>query len=113
MHPPDTFAESREPRSVPDGSSAPPPGLDDAKNSAAGDIRRAVGLCVAEHRDGIETLRACARAARTDGVKPERVVLMIHAAWDEIDSDPGAGAERDRQRLRLSGIALDAYFADD
>jgi hypothetical protein len=79
----------------------------------ARDIRRAVGLCVAEHREGNETIRRCARAARADGVKPEQLVLLIHAAWDEINSNPGASAERDGQRLRLSGIALDAYFADD
>ncbi len=113
MYSPDTLAESREPLNSRNGSSAPPQGLEDANDSMVGDIRRAVGLCVAEHRDGIETLRHCARAARADGVKPERVVLLIHHAWDEIDSDPRASEERDRQRLRLTGIALDSYFADD
>ena len=79
----------------------------------AGAIRLAVHQYVAQEHDGIESLRRCSRAARTDGVKPERVVVLIHAAWDEYAAHTGASAEDDAKRLRLTGMALDAYFADD
>jgi hypothetical protein len=112
MHSADAFAESSGPLKSRDGSSAAPPGFDGVADSLVGAIRVAVALCVAEQRDGIETLGRCVRAARAAGIKPERVVLLIHTAWDEIDSDPGVDAERDRKRLRLTGMALDTYFAD-
>jgi hypothetical protein len=111
MHAPDTFAESGSPLTPRDGSSAASPAAESGENTMAGAIRLAVGLCVAEHRDGIETLRRCARAAREDGVKPERVVVLVHAAWDEYAGSASANADRDGKRLRLTGIALDAYFA--
>jgi hypothetical protein len=111
MHAPDTFAESGSPLKPRDGSSAASPAPDSADNTIAGPIRLAVGLCVAEQRDGIETLRRCVRAAREDGIKPERVVLWVHAAWDEYAGHAEANADRDGKRLRLTGIALDAYFA--
>jgi hypothetical protein len=76
-------------------------------------IRLAVGQCVAQEHDGIETLRRCVRAARADGVKPEHVVLLVHAAWDEYAADAGSSGEHEMRRLRLTGAALDAYFADD
>ena len=79
----------------------------------AGAIRLAVRQCVAQDHDGIESLRRCSREARTDGVKPEHVVLLIHAAWDEYAAHTDATAEHDMKRLRLTGVALDAYFADD
>jgi hypothetical protein len=61
----------------------------------------------------METLRRCARAARSDGVKPERVVIVIHAAWEEYAAPGGATADRDSKRLHLTDAALNAYFADD
>jgi hypothetical protein len=110
MQSPDMFAESGSPLKSRDGSSAASPAPESADNTMAGALRLAVGLCVAEHRDGIETLRRCVRAARADGVKPERVVVLVHIAWDEYAGKEGANADRDGKRLRLTGIALDAYF---
>jgi hypothetical protein len=107
----DGFAESGSPLKPSDGSSAPSPVPDNAGNTMAGALRLAVGLCVAEHHDGLETLRRCVRTAREDGVKPERVVVLVHTAWDEYAGQAGAIADRDGKRLRLTGIALDAYFA--
>jgi hypothetical protein len=89
----------------------PPPG--NANNTVARAIHLAVRQCVAQEQDGIETLRRCVHAARTDGVKPEHVVLLIHAAWDEYATHDGTSGDHDLRRLRLTGAALDAYFADD
>jgi hypothetical protein len=78
------------------------------------ELRMAVGQCVAQHRDGIEAVRRCARAARAAGVKPEHVVVLIHSAWDDYAGISGASADREGlKRLRLTGVALDAYFGDD
>jgi hypothetical protein len=79
----------------------------------AGAIRLAVHQCVAQEHDGIESLRRSSRAARTDGVKPEHVVRLIHAAWDECAARTDPSADDDAKRLRLTGVALDAYFVDD
>jgi hypothetical protein len=76
-------------------------------------IRVAVGQCVTQQPDGVEMLRRCVRTARSDGVKPEHVVVLIRTAWDHCAANASANAEHDLQRLRLTGVALDAYFADD
>lgn len=76
-------------------------------------LRLAVGQCVAEQDGAIETLRRCVRACRADGVKPEHVVVLIHAAWDEYAAPVGTSADRDAKRHHLIDAALDAYFADD
>jgi hypothetical protein len=107
----DGFAESGSPPKPRDPSSAPSPVPDNAHNTVTRALRLAVGLCVAEHHDGIETLRRCVRRAREDGVTPERVVVLVHTAWDEYAGQPDGNADRDGKRLRLTGIALDAYFA--
>ncbi len=107
----DGFVESGSPLKPRDGSSAPSPVPDYADNTVTRALHLAVGLCVAEHDDGIETLRRCVRTAREDGVKPERVVVLVHTAWDEYASQADTNADRDGKRLRLTGIALDAYFA--
>jgi hypothetical protein len=104
MHSPDTSAESRSPLKP------ATPALEGADNPSAGALRLAVGRCVAGDQDGIETLRRCVRAARAEGVKPERVVMVVHAAWDKYAASVG---EHDMRRLRLTGVALDAYFGDD
>jgi hypothetical protein len=106
----DAFAESGSPLKPSDRSSAPSPVPGNADSTAAMAIRFAVGLCVAEHHDGIETLRRAGRTAREDGVKPERVVVLVHAAWDAYAGKPGVNADRDGKRLRLTAIAVDAYF---
>jgi hypothetical protein len=76
-------------------------------------IHLAVGQCVAQQHDGLETLGRCVRAARADGVKPEHVVRLVHSAWDEYASHAGTSGEHDMRRLRLTGAALDAYFANE
>lgn len=119
MHSADTSAQPMPPLKPRDGSSAASPSPDGANTTMTRDtmtreIRLAVGQCVAEHHDGIEMVRRCARAARASGVKPEHVVLLIHAAWDDYTGVAGASADRDGlKRLRLTGVALDAYFGDD
>ena len=51
--------------------------------------------------------------APAEGVKPEKAVLIIHAAWDGCCENRNASRDRDARRLRLTNLALDAYFADD
>ena len=109
----DMSAESGSPPKSRDGSSAASPAPDSWDNATAGAIRLAVHKCVAQEHDGIESLRRCSRAARGDGVKPEHVVLLIHAAWDEYTAHTGLSGDHDMKRLRLTGVALDAYFADE
>jgi hypothetical protein len=73
-----------------------------------------VQQCAADDHDGLEALRCCARVARVDGIKPEHLVLLIHSAFDDYRGNRSdTTAERDRKRLHLSSVALDAYFADD
>jgi hypothetical protein len=109
----DTFAESTPSPKPRDASSASSPASDSADKTMVRAIRLAVRLCVAEQQDGIEALRHCARAARADGVKPEYVVRLIRAAWDEYAGQSGASEERAGKRLRLTNLALDEYFTDD
>jgi hypothetical protein len=109
----DTSSESRSPLQSRDGSSAVTPPPDSANVTMARAIRLAVRQCVAQEHDGIETLRRCVHAARADGVKPEHVVLLVHAAWDECATPTGDSGDYDLRRIRLTGVALDAYFADD
>jgi hypothetical protein len=113
MQSPDTSSESRSPLTSRDGPSAVTSLPDSANNPMARAIHLAVRQCVAQEHDGIETLRRCVRAARADGAKPEHVVLLVHSAWDECAGHAGASGEHDIKRLRLTGAALDAYFADD
>jgi hypothetical protein len=113
MQSPDTFAESASPLKSRDGSSAASPAPGSADNTVTRALRFAAGQCVAQPHDGIETLRRCVRAARADGVKPEHIVLLIHTAWDDYDAGTSASAERDRKRLHLTGVAMDAYCADE
>jgi hypothetical protein len=113
MQSPDTSSESRPPLKSRDGSPAIEPAPDTANVTMARALRLAVGQCVAQQHDGIETLRRCVRAARAGGVKPEHVVVLIRAAWEEYAAHVGASADRDAKRLQLTDVALDAYFADD
>lgn len=113
MNAPDAFANSTGQMTPRDESpvSAGPDRADRATRSA---IRRAVQQCAADDHDGLEALRGCARVARIDGIKPEHLVLLIHSAFDDYRGNRNdATAERDRKRLHLSSVALDAYFADD
>ena len=102
----DMSAESGSPPKSRDGSSAASPAPDSWDNATAGAIRLAVHKCVAQEHDGIESLRRCSRAARGDGVKPEHVVLLIHAAWDEYTAHTGLSGDHDMKRLRLTGVAF-------
>ncbi|GEM_PF-5695413 len=113
MRSPDTFAESGSPLQSPNGASAASPVPGSSDNGIAGAIRLAVRQYVAQEHDAIQSIRRYSRAARTDGIKPERVVRLIHTAWDECTAQAGTSEDNDVKRLRLTGVALDAYFADD
>ena len=111
MRSPDTSAESRWPLKSPDGSSGASPAPGHANHAIARALRLAVGQYIADEHDGIATLRRCVRAARADGVEPEHVVVVIHAASEDY-APGGASTDRDAKRLHLTDAALKAYFTD-
>lgn len=95
------------------GSSTASPGPSEANESTIAALRSAVRQCMAPQAGGQDSLRRCARAARANGIKPEDLVRLIHAAFDEYDGHHGPRVEFDRRRLDLSNVALDAYFAEE
>lgn len=109
----DSRPGSRPAHQTRDGNDAAPSHTGGANDSAELALRIAVGQCIAQHHDGIATLRRCVRAAQAGGVKPEHVVVMIHDAWDRYAHRTGVRADNDAKRLHLTGVALDAYFADE
>ena len=113
MNTPDAFGKPTG-EMTPQDESRSSAGPDRADRVTRSAIRRAVQQCAADDHDGLEELRRCARVARVDGLKPEHVVLLIHSAFDDYrGTRRDTASERDRKRLHLSSVALDAYFADD
>jgi len=113
MTPPDLFATPTGPVRPGSGSRPPSPASDAPREATVAAIRSAVCTCVAAQEGGPESLRRCARLARADGVKPERLVMLIHTAFDDFGDAADAVEDSERRRLDLSNIALDAYFADE
>ncbi len=105
----DAFSESRPPLKA-HGSSPAAPAPDGAGKTTTEAIHLAVTQCITQQPGAMDALGHAVRGARADGVKAEHVVLLIHDAWDRHAGT--ASSEHDMKRLRLTGVALDAYFAD-
>ncbi len=78
-------------------------------------LREALSQCVAAE-DGdqaaTDALRASARAARGEKIKPEHVVAMIRTFWYTAHPTLRPTIDNDPKHFHLIGTALDAYFVE-
>ena len=79
-------------------------------------LRALVDHAIAEYAAGAterKQLTRCAGLARSSGVKPEQLVVMIRSAWDGRRAPARETVELERERIRFVNRVLEAYFAGE
>jgi|HubBroStandDraft_2_1064218.scaffolds.fasta_scaffold404213_2 hypothetical protein len=100
------------------GAALTPGGPGDARAAVTpgAPLRALVDHAIAEYASGAterKQLARCAHLARTSGVKPEQLVVMIRLAWEGHHAPAKQTVELERERIRFVNRVLEAYFGGE